>query len=575
MYKVLITSLILCVFDTLNGQDLSSINIKKPLSFDGGNIGMGMSFYQTNALKNRQSPFAYYINGSASFTIAGIINIPASFSLLDQKASLSSPFNRLGFTPSYKWIKLHLGHSNMTFTSYTLAGQTFVGSGLELTPKRFRLSMMYGRMLNPLAQIDTLVGGAIRIDKYNRMAYGGKLGGRIIERRNLEFDINATVFKAKDEPTSNPLPINSNSVLAAENIVIGADTRMTLFKILQFNINAAASAYTNNTNAKSISFDYGIDYDFKNFIKALPMTKNLSTRLSLAGDAGIDVNLNNFTIGVNYNRVEPGYTSLGALYFQDDFENYTLKTFFNIKNTFVFNGNLGFQQNNLLNLRSIKTLRRIGNMSLSLTPNAYFSMSANYSNFNFNQTPGIVSVNDTFRLAQTTSALSIMPVFNFKNKINQQSIALMVNRNVVNDLNNLNPLPQNAIIEQGSVSYNLSNKTKGFGVNSNLNYTANLIGDINSVRYSAGIGVNKSLLKKALSLRWNMNYGLDQQNGKDDGNTLSSNLSIRYKILKTHNLSANLFFINRNKKVTNNSFSEWRGSINYSFTIPSISKTTK
>lgn len=538
----------------LQGQDLSSLDFKQPVKFNGG-LSLGGSFYGASGIENRRSPYAWYVNGSSTLTVLGI-SIPFSFSLKDQQYSLSSPFNRVGLSPGYKWIRLHLGYRNMQFSPYTLAGQTFLGAGIELTPGKFRFSAMYGELLNPLSQLDTLVAGALVIKDYKRKAYAGKIG---IGGNKSYFDL--ILFKARDEITGED--IADAQSFPAENLVIGLDTRVTFFKVMQFQLNAAGSAFTRNQQASEIQFDSATARTIEVFEPLL--TPNLSTRLNFAGETGLSLNLKGFRLGLNYKRVDPLFTSLGAYYFQDDYENYTVNTFMSLfKNKVVISGNAGYQRNNLLNLRSFTTLRRIGYLTAAINPNPKFGLTLNYSNFNFNQQSGLVAINDTVRFVQTTSMAGISPRFSYQIKGNPHTITLSLNYQDVADLNEFNPNPQNAQITNGYLNYAIQWKEKEWSVNSSVNYNSSLIGGNENNRIGLGIGVNKSLLKKALSVRGNVNYSRSRYNEQENGGVLSINSSASYRIQKKHALSFNLFYLNRNSKVQT-PFSEWQGSAGYQF----------
>ncbi len=553
--KYLIVICFICgLWASLWGQDLSALNFKQPLKFNGG-LSIGGSFYGANGTENRRSPGAWYVNGSSTLTVLGI-SVPFSFSLKDQRYSLSSPFNRVGLSPGYKWVRLHLGYRNMQFSPYTLAGHTFLGAGMELNPGKFRFAVMYGELLNPLSQIDTLVTGAVLIKDYKRKAYAGKIG---FGGSKSHFDL--IVFKARDEIKGVDVPEAQS--LPAENLVVGIDTRVTFFKVMQFQLNAAGSAFTRNQQASEVQFDSATNQALQIFDPLLD--PNLSTRLNFAGEAGLSLNLSRFRLGLNYQRVDPLYASLGAYYFQDDYENYTLSTYMALfKNKVVISGNAGYQRNNLLNLRSFTTLRRIGYLMAAINPGPTFGLTLNYSNFNFNQQSGLVAINDTLRFVQTTSMAGFSPRFSYQVKGIPHTITLSVNYQEVADLNEFNATPQSARIANGYLNYAINWKAQNFSIQGSLNYNNNVVGGNENERLGIGAGANKSFFAKTLTWRGNVNYSLNRFNQQEDGWVLSLNTSATYRIRKKQSLSLNVFYLNRNTKIQN-PFSEWRGAAGYQF----------
>jgi hypothetical protein len=84
----------------------------------------------------------------------------------------------------------------MTFSNYTLSGHVFLGGGVELTPGKWRIAAMYGRLKKAVSvgELDSLQYDNIA---YKRMGYGLKVG--YDDNGN---SISANIFTAKDDPNS-------------------------------------------------------------------------------------------------------------------------------------------------------------------------------------------------------------------------------------------------------------------------------------------------------------------------------------------------------------------------------------
>src|SRR5699024_7767800 len=128
----------LLVFDVSYAQELEKIKDEKPFSLKGG-IGGGTTFFSSNEPHRTRDPFTWNIHGNLVPTVYGI-SLPLSFSVSQFSESYSSPFTQFGISPSYKWIKLHLGYRSIQFNPFVFDGQNFLGAGIELNPNAFYLA---------------------------------------------------------------------------------------------------------------------------------------------------------------------------------------------------------------------------------------------------------------------------------------------------------------------------------------------------------------------------------------------------------------------------------------------------
>ena len=143
-----------CLHTSLHAQDVEAIvkSSKKPIKVSGG-VGTDHVFYASEGMANRRNaPYQYYINGNLNFQFFKEFNLPITFSFSNQQFNYSQPlnqqsFNQFGISPRYKWATAHIGWRSMSFSPYSLNGHTFLGAGVELTPGKWNISAMYGRLL--------------------------------------------------------------------------------------------------------------------------------------------------------------------------------------------------------------------------------------------------------------------------------------------------------------------------------------------------------------------------------------------------------------------------------------------
>ncbi|MGE8377958.1 MAG: hypothetical protein ACN6PN_06385, partial [Sphingobacterium sp.] len=174
-------------------QELSNITKEKPFRFDG-NVELRGMFYHASGIADRMEPVNYLISGSPTISLYGW-RIPFSFTLSKKQSSFQQPFNQFGLSPTYKWITLHAGYRNVTFSPYTLAGHTILGGGVELHPGKLRFGLMYGR-LNRATVIDTASMSLVPYS-FTRKGLAVKLGYGT--SANF-FDLN--LLHAKDDSSS-------------------------------------------------------------------------------------------------------------------------------------------------------------------------------------------------------------------------------------------------------------------------------------------------------------------------------------------------------------------------------------
>jgi hypothetical protein len=173
-------------------QDLAGMGIKKGIKASGG-VTLSNIVYATNDSVSRRDPYQAILSGNLNLNIFGY-DTPFSFIYSNSQRSYTQPFNRLSFTPTYKWIRAYIGQTSMTFSPYTLSGHSFRGAGVELTPGNWRFAMMGGRLkkaveFNPLSE-------SVQ-PSYKRMGYGAKFGWE-----NASSGIIVNVFSAKDQENS-------------------------------------------------------------------------------------------------------------------------------------------------------------------------------------------------------------------------------------------------------------------------------------------------------------------------------------------------------------------------------------
>lgn len=550
----------LVMIANVRAQDLSGIKNQKPISFNGSLEARGF-FYNANGIPNRREASSYLISGAPNLSIYGW-DIPFYISYGNQGTQFSQPFNQYGLSPTYKWITLHGGYRNVSFGQFTLAGHTMLGGGVELKPGKLRAGFMYGR-LNKATVIDTTTNSLVPY-AFDRKGIAAKLG--VGSEKNY-FDL--SFLSAKDDSTSKPIfnrPFENN-VAAAKNVALGYTTRFTFLKNFFFESEGALSVYTRDVNS-TLSLDSVKNNSFQQLQKVFDF--NGTTEFYTALTAGIGYRNANYGLKVNYRRIEPDYKTMGAYFFANDVENWTISPSFNSKDRkYRFNGSVGLQRDNIMKQKESTTKRVIGSANAGADFTKSFSVDIAYSNFSNNQRPSTLKFDQMLKIVQTTHTVSIMPRYTIFGQQSNQVIMLSSNFSRMNDFNDY--FAQQAVsrdikTDQYFLNYVLSFTKIPVSLNGNISYTT-LTSEMLSNNYK-GIGFGGSYTfaktKAQVSMANNIIRGSAQG---INSLTLNSTVNFNYKVDKRQTLKASVFFTNNDpgSAITNvnPSFTETRGELAY------------
>ena len=307
-----------------------------------------MIFFDVKGRPANHQPFSWAINGSPVLDIYGI-TLPFSFIISDQERDFRQPFNKIGVSPYYKWVKLHLGYRNLIFSPYTLAGHTVLGAGIELKPGNFRTGFIYGRLLRavPLTALNyDLNKSFVSTPAYLRKAWSFKAG---YGTENNFADI--ILFKGWDDPSSLNVGSTFKNIMPAENFIVSFVTHQKLWKRFNFELEYAKSLYVLDSRVTAPdSSKNGLLEPFSFLYKS-----NSSSYLSSALESMVGYSGRIITLNIRYKRVEPDFRSMGAYFFQNDLENITIEPIvkFN-KEKYSLSASLGLQHDNLNNKLAIQ-----------------------------------------------------------------------------------------------------------------------------------------------------------------------------------------------------------------------------
>jgi hypothetical protein len=563
-YIILILPAFLLLSFSGVAQDIEQITKAKWLTVTGG-LGLNGSGYTSYGMSARRDPFAYNFSANLNINIKGIIDAPFSMQIASANKTFNAPaYNFVGISPRYKWITAHIGSRNMSMSPFTYAGTTFFGGGLELMPEDFIVKgkIFYGRLVKAVPVGDTL-SPIVQIPVYERWGGAGMI---TLGTQSNNFDI--IFFKGKDRRNSLNGADSTINVKPEENMVLGLNTKQKLGEHLLFVMEYGFSAYTRDTRQPDMVYD---KYTYLNNLGGLFRPK-ASSYFAQAVNIKADYQADLFTVGVAFQRIDPNYQTMGALYMtnnvQDIAVNATAKL---LQSKINVAGDIGYQRNNLDHSAAATDKRFIGNLNFSYAITDELNASFNFSNYNTSTDAVQVLVKDSIKNAQINNNLSINATYAIPGKVLQHSFDLSVVMQSVNTINNEFTQIESMDNQMNGINmgYRLGFARHDLSIGINASTNQNKMATGNELMNSAGITLNKSLLKKKLRVTFGFT-AVCATAETSSSNVNTTRLTLNYRFLKKHSINFNTNYIHRylnsgreGKKTTG----ELIGTFAYSYTF--------
>ncbi len=569
-------SLILINISQLVCQNIEKFGKKDMLKVSGG-LNYSSVFYNADGITNRRQPFTWFLNGNITVNVLDV-SLPFTFNYSNNQVAYTQPFNIQSFNPTYKWIKGYAGITTMNFSQYTMAGHVFAGGGVELTPKNFKFSAMYGR-LKKAVEYDAAGNSELNMS-YKRMGWGALFG---YEKNG--HGIKLIYFGAKDDATSlSFMPINTN-ITPMENSVISLMGNTIILKKIKLEAEYALSGLTRNSTSPPD-------------LNSIPPNKlplifnpNATSQFFSAIRSSIGYNFKSFGLNFNYERIDPDYKTLGAYYFNNDLENFTIAPSVGLLHgKLSISLNTGLQRNNIDESKLNTTKRWVGSINLNYLPNKKWNLSASYSNFSTytkqrpQEDPFFKNTLDTLNFYQLSQNAFLSMGYNFATSITKQNTLFSVNylisgqnQGSINDpglFGNTSNIDVPSTVINGNLSHSLSFiKTKTsitLSVNANK---SEMLGN-NSFYFGPNINLSQALFNNSVRVTIGSSYNQLLSNSIKTNEVFNHRLSFSYspkfKNQKTGRIAliSSIIYLQKTKSTSGaNAFNEFTGNVgaNYSF----------
>lgn len=543
----------------VNVEEVTKLKDKKFMKFNGG-VSANTTLFNSNEMGGRQA-FSYQLNGNVNLSLMELINVPLTFSLNNYGSQFTYPTlpNRLSLHPSYKWARCHIGDVSMSFSPYTLNGHQFTGMGVELTPGRWTVSAMGGRLLRKVDYNPELPQQA---PAYARYGYGLKT-----RYDGEKFFLGGTFFTAKDRLKESSFQADSMGILPKSNIAVSVEAGISIVRNLKLSAEYAVSILTRDIRSPEMP-----DGGFMNRL----IGRRESTGFYYAVKAALEYTLFKNTIGVGYERISPQYETLGAYYFNNDYENVTLnytRPLLGDKANIALSA--GLQRDDLDNSKREKNKKIIGSVSFTYSPTDRLNTSLTASTFQ-----GFRNIKSQFDYVNEVTPYENLDTLNFT-QISQNidlSLNWAVKQTEKQNHNLMLSLSyQEAADKQGKyilpgnlsrfvnsyVTYGIELVPVNMNINVGLNASNNYSAMKNFLTIGPTVSATVGLFKKTLTTGLTVSYNRSQQQSTRLADVYNCRWNAMYRFFKRHSLQADVVFQQRN--LANNSSGKGIYSLTSSF----------
>ena len=571
--KNLLTYILLMLpfFALAQSIDLETFGKPSPFTATGA-VSANTVFYESNQASSRQ-PFTYFAQGNLNFSYYDF-SIPVSYSYSNQGDQLGYqlPFNlnRLSLHPKYKWITGHIGDINMTFSPYTLNGHQFTGAGVDLTPEGgLKISALYGRFLKPV-EADT---SALNVASYKRIGLGFKT---VLEKER--YTVGVSTFYAIDRENSISINADEEGVLPKENLVLSFEGGVDLTKELELVGEYATTAMSQDIRAEES------DEGGKGILSPI-FNNRTSTEYYNAYKLGLKYRVQQATLGLGYERIDPGYETLGAYYFNNDFENLTVnlaRPFFDNKLNLAFN--LGYQRDDLKDQKANATNRFVGAVNATLNATERLSITGSYSNFstytnvrinqfdNINDADLLNNVSDSlnYRQISQNANLNVNYVVS-KKKTLQQNVNLNYNvSDIANEQGGVVRIGDASTFHNVGTAYTIGLSERNLNITPAVNATYNTIGREDAFTWGPTLSISKGYFENTLNTVFSSSYNTTSNTtGKIDITNFRAGLA--YVLWEKHNFSLNAIQLFK-RNADNPKLAEFTATFGYSYAFDLLKK---
>lgn len=534
----------------------------------GGSIGLSLSGYAADGIENRRPPGVFQSFANFNFSSFGL-NSGLNLNYSTDDSGFRQNMNNLSYNVNWRWLTVRAGDVQTRLSDYSLNSTPIRGGYVRAAPGNFLFEVIGGRSRRA---VRPSLDNAFREPSYEQWAFGGKMG---IGKSGGDY-FHLSTFYAQDNVAS--LEDGQLEIKPKENLSLTPDFRVGLFDgMLNLESQVTVSVFTRDLNSSKISRD---DLEIPGFITGI-YHPFVSTRVNYAGNARADFRTDLFDLGLGYERIQPGFISLGMENIRNDQEKLLISPavrFF--RNRLAIQSNITLGRDNLLGTR----LQTQSNTSVASSFRVLFSNAISLSgayNLLLNNVESEPAEGQQIAVggqSQVSHNIMIQPNFIITGEETTHNIS--VSGGYISMENNLDgdlqPESMSFLSESyvGTVSYAITFPV-GLTLNSSANYLTNDSGGSSINNAGVNIGTSYALLNRNLTLSLQIGHNRNKvERDQMAGQTLnrlqqySGGLNAAYRL--TDKDTFNVTLRTRNNRVIDgagNEFTELEGSFRYQRTF--------
>src|SRR6056297_385353 len=538
-YTFFLFLLLLSVKNPLFAQETIGETDIEPYTFSG-NIGLQTHAYTTTRDFNRREPLGALLTANAEYSILGFtsgLDIRYSTDTNEFRQNM----NRIQFNGSWRWITLSAGDVMPAYSEFGLRGTQLRGGEIRLSPGPLYFNATAGQLNKAIQRPD---GGLARQVAFERWLYAFAIGAG--DENGSNFDISG--FYGRDNENSLPDSVRANlagtTLLPAENIGLTPKFQLSFFEeAFKIGAETTVSAYTRDQTSPKISAQ---DVEVPDFLINLFQPRN-STRVTYAGIAHTGLNLDLFSMRAEFERIMPGFESMGLRQLRDDQQTLSIYPSFNlIDGRLTIDGTFMVSEDNLLDNR-LSTQNR---QNMSLNTNARltdsFSLGGGYSRFlAYTESDGGGGNRDHEQISQI---FQLFPSFSFMNGGVSHSITLTGVYQAIDiqfPVQNGTELSESHTIT-GSLSYGLA-MSGGLSFNNSLNYVTGESPGSTFSTAGVSVGAGYAFLEGKMNVNLTLNGSFNTfesvsagVSGKSENAQLNGNFITTYRLTSDTSFQLNI-----------------------------------
>lgn len=535
-YTFFLFLLLLSVKNPLFAQETIGETDIEPYTFSG-NIGLQTHAYTTTRDFNRREPLGALLTANAEYSILGFtsgLDIRYSTDTNEFRQNM----NRIQFNGSWRWITLSAGDVMPAYSEFGLRGTQLRGGEIRLSPGPLYFNATAGQINKAIQRPD---GGLARQVAFERWLYAFAIGAG--DENGSNFDISG--FYGKDNENSLPDSVRANlagtTLLPAENVGLTPKFQLSFFEeAFKIGAETTVSAYTRDQTSPKISTQ---DVDVPDFLINLFQPRN-STRVTYAGIAHTGLNLDLFSMRAEFERIMPGFESMGLRQLRDDQQTLSLYPSFNfIDGRLTIDGTFMVSEDNLLDNR-LSTQNR---QNMSLNTNARltdsFSLGGGYSRFlAYTETDDGGGARDHEQISQI---FQLFPSFSFMSGGVSHSITLTGVYQAIDiqfPVQNGTELSESHTIT-GSLSYGLA-MSGGLSFNNSLNYVTGESPGSTFSTAGVSVGAGYAFMEGKMNVNLTLNGSFNKFESVSTGTVTgkSENAQLNGNFITTYRLTSDTSF---------------------------------